>query len=50
MDEPATALALANYFLRGLDSGAITAAEMSALTGQSEEGLRSLVKRRGQIN
>ena len=50
MDEPATALALANYFLRGLDSGAITDAEMSALTGQSEEGLRSLVKRRGQIN
>jgi hypothetical protein len=50
MDEPATALALAGYFLRGLDSGAISATEMSALTGQSEEALRALVKRRGQIN
>ena len=50
MDEPATALALAGYFLRGLDSGAITDAEMSELTGQSEEALRTLVKRRGQIS
>ena len=50
MDEPATALALAGYFLRGLDSGAITDAEMSELTGQSEEALRALVKRRGQIS
>ena len=50
MDEPATALALAGYFLRGLDSGAITDPEMSELTGQSEEALRALVKRRGQIS
>ncbi|NBP91319.1 MAG: aldolase [Actinobacteria bacterium] len=50
MDEPATALALAGYFLRGLDSGAITSAEMFSLTGQSEEALRALVKRRGQLN
>ncbi len=49
MDEPATALTLARYFLRGLDSGAIAVKEMTTLTNQSEESLRALVLNRGVI-
>jgi hypothetical protein len=49
MDEPATALALANYFLRGLDAGAVSDHEINELTGENEESLRALVRRRGQI-
>jgi len=50
MDEPATAIALAGYFLRGLDSGAITTEEMERWSGQSASALRSLVRRKGQIS
>ena len=50
MDEPATALVLANYFLRGLDAGAIEADEIKSLTNQDEQGLRALVLRKGQIS
>jgi citrate lyase beta subunit len=50
MDEPATALTLANYFLRGLDAGAIDSSEIKALTNQDEEALRGLVLRKGQIS
>ena len=50
MDEPATALTLANYFLRGLDAGAIESSEIKALTNQDEDALRGLVLRRGQIS
>jgi citrate lyase beta subunit len=48
MDEPATALALAGYFLRGLDAGALTNEEVEKRTGQNSNGLRNLVARRGQ--
>lgn len=50
MDEPATALTLANYFLRGLDAGAIESDEIKSLTNQNEEALRGLALRRGQIS
>ena len=50
MDEPATALVLANYFLRGLDAGAIEAEEIKTLTNQDEQALRALVLRKGQIS
>ena len=49
MDEPATALTLANYFLRGLDAGAIDSDEIVGLTGESENFLRALVRRKGQL-
>lgn len=49
MDEPATAIALAGYFLRGLDSGAISSEDMERWTGQSAATLRALVRRKGQL-
>lgn len=50
MDEPATAIALAGYFLRGVDAGAITNAELEGWTGQTTQSLRALVRRKGQIS
>ena len=49
MDEPATALTLANYFLRGLDAGAVDSGEIVGLTGVGEDFLRALVRRKGQL-
>ena len=49
MDEPATALMLANYFLRGLDAGAVDSEEIIGLTGVTEDFLRALVRRKGQL-
>lgn len=49
MDEPATALTLARYFLRGLDCGAIESHEVEKLTGLDEQGLRTIVVNKGNI-
>jgi hypothetical protein len=49
MDEPATALTLARYFLRGLDCGAIQSHEVEEFTGLNEEGLRKIVINKGNI-
>ncbi len=49
MDEPATALTLARYFLRGLDCGAIESHEVEEFTGLNEEGLRRIVINKGNI-
>jgi hypothetical protein len=43
-DEPATARALAAYLLRGLDCGAVDAAEVEAGSGLGEEQLRALAR------
>jgi len=45
-DEPATARALAAYLLRGLDCGAVDAAEIQAGCGLGEERLRDLARPR----
>jgi citrate lyase beta subunit len=50
MDEPATAVALAGYFLRGLDVGATTDEEVERWTGQKAATLRSLVRRKGHLS
>jgi HpcH/HpaI aldolase/citrate lyase family len=47
-DEPATAQALAGHLVRGLDCGAITAAEAQQLTGLSRAGLDALHQCRNQ--
>lgn len=49
MDEPATALTLARYFLRGLDCGAIESSEVEKLTKLDEAGLRDIVFKKGVI-
>ncbi len=49
MDEPATALTLARYFLRGVDCYAITPQEVVKLTGQDQTFLRQLVVNKGVI-
>lgn len=46
-DEPATARALAAYLLRGLDCGAVDAAEVEDGCGLDEERLRALARPRG---
>jgi citrate lyase beta subunit len=46
-DEPATARALAAYLLRGLDCGAVDAAEVQAGSGLDEHRLRALSRPRG---
>ncbi len=43
-DEPATARALAAYLLRGLDCGAVDAAEVLAACGLGEDELRELAR------
>lgn len=45
MDEPATAKALSGYLLRGLDSGALDAAEVTAATGLARGELDVLAGR-----
>ncbi|MEH6376301.1 aldolase [Streptomyces sp. KLMMK] len=47
LDEPATARALSGHLLRGLDCGAVDAAEVTALTGLSRDGLEELAGRAG---
>jgi citrate lyase beta subunit len=46
-DEPATARALATYLLRGIDCGAVEAAEVLDGCGLDEERLRTLARPRG---
>jgi hypothetical protein len=45
LDEPATAAALAAFVLRGLDCGAVDAAETDALVGVDTDGLARLARR-----
>ncbi|MFE9388402.1 DUF6986 family protein [Streptomyces sp. NPDC006784] len=45
MDEPATARALSGYLLRGLDCGALDAAEVTAVSGLDRSGLDRLAGR-----
>jgi len=49
MDEPATAQALAGYFLRGLDADALDEDEVQKATGHDRAALLALLTRRGQI-
>ncbi|MFJ3160785.1 DUF6986 family protein [Streptomyces kanasensis] len=50
MDEPATAKALSSYLLRGVDCGALDAAEVARLTGLSRADLdRFAAPRRGDL-
>lgn len=49
MDEPATALTLSRYFLRGLDCGALQSEEMTKLTGLNEQDLRKIVFNKGIV-
>jgi citrate lyase beta subunit len=44
MDEPATALALAGYLVRGLDAGAVTESEVAALAGLDRAALDALAR------
>ncbi|WP_374457253.1 aldolase [Nocardioides sp.] len=45
LDEPATARALADFLLRGLDCGALTAAEVNEATGLDTRALEALAHR-----
>jgi citrate lyase beta subunit len=45
LDEPATAAALAGFVLRGLECGAVDAAEIDALVGVEVDGLARLARR-----
>jgi citrate lyase beta subunit len=45
LDEPATAAALAGFVLRGLECGAVDAAEIDALIGVDLQGLARLARR-----
>jgi citrate lyase beta subunit len=47
MDEPATARALADFIVRGLDCGALSAEETTAATGLDAHGLAALARRTG---
>lgn len=47
LDEPATARALADFLLRGLDCGAMSAAEVHAATGLDTAALAGLAHRAG---
>ncbi|KQV65064.1 aldolase [Nocardioides sp. Root122] len=47
LDEPATARALADFLLRGLDCGALTAAEVDEATGLDTRALATLAHRAG---
>jgi citrate lyase beta subunit len=46
LDEPATAVALAGFVLRGLECGAVDAAEVDALVGVDTDGLARLARRK----
>lgn len=48
-DEPATAIALARYVLRGIDAGAVAPDELAAKSALTVAGLRDLIARRGQL-
>jgi hypothetical protein len=45
MDEPATAVALAGYVLRGVECGAVDEPEVDKLTGLDLRRLRELARR-----
>ncbi|HWM37760.1 MAG TPA: aldolase, partial [Streptomyces sp.] len=45
MDEPATARALSNYLLRGLDCGALTSGEVARHSGMTRADLDRLAGR-----
>jgi hypothetical protein len=45
MDEPATARALADFVLRGLDCGAVDPADAESRTGLSRDELATLARR-----
>jgi hypothetical protein len=45
MDEPATALALASYLVRGLDAGAVSDEEVSAASGLDRPALDGLARK-----
>jgi hypothetical protein len=45
LDEPATALALAGYLVRGLDAGAVTEAEVAACSGLDRAALDALARK-----
>src|SRR5918994_14149 len=47
LDEPATARALADFLLRGLDCGAVSAAEVHDATGLDSDALAGLAHRAG---
>jgi citrate lyase beta subunit len=47
MDEPATALALASYLVRGLDAGAVTEEEVRTGSGLDRPGLDALARKPG---
>jgi hypothetical protein len=47
-DEPATAIALSRYLLRGIDAGAVVEADLSGWN-LTVAGLQLLVTRRGQV-
>ncbi len=49
MDEPATALVLSNYFLRGLNCGAFDDLEIKELLSVSQEQLFEIVKNKGYL-
>lgn len=49
MDEPATAQALAGYFLRGLDAQALNEDEVERATGHNRVALLALLTKKGQI-
>jgi uncharacterized protein DUF6986 len=46
LDEPATAAAMAGFLLRGLDCGALDAAELDRLVGVDPGALAVLARRR----
>jgi uncharacterized protein DUF6986 len=46
LDEPATAAAMAGFLLRGLECGALDAAELDTLIGVEPDTLASLARRR----
>ena len=47
LDEPATARALADFLLRGLDCGALSGAEVTEATGLDDDALAGLAHRAG---
>ena len=47
LDEPATALALAAYLVRGLDAGAVSEEEVAAASGLDRAALDGLARKPG---
>lgn len=48
-DEPATAIALARYVIRGIEAGAVSAEELKTASGLSVEDLNKLLANRGRL-